>query len=252
MRGDPLHCDVAVFDVDDTLFLERDYVASGFAALDPYVADTFGVCGFRDAAWRRFLAGGRGRIFDDTLAELGAAVAAADIAELVVRYRRHQPCISLLPDAARAVRRLRSRGVRLALLTDGPAESQAAKVTALGLAAYAECIVLTAEFGAGYGKPHERGFRHIAEATGARAPAYIADNPAKDFVAPSRLGWTTVRVRRPRGLHAEEPGGPDIDVTIGDLDALPRALAPARPSRQDAVDAVDAVEDVDRQRKGRT
>ncbi len=53
----------------------------------------------------------------------------------------------------------------------------------------------------------------------------MADNPAKDFVAPHRLGWRTVRVRRAGGLHAEEPSGADVDVEIAGLGELDTALA---------------------------
>ena len=31
--------------------------------------------------------------------------------------------------------------------------------------------------------------------------AYVADNPAKDFVAPNTLGWLTIRIRRPGTKH---------------------------------------------------
>jgi putative hydrolase of the HAD superfamily len=31
---------------------------------------------------------------------------------------------------------------------------------------------------------------------------YIADNPSKDFFAPRKLGWRTVRIRREGGLYA--------------------------------------------------
>jgi hypothetical protein len=53
----------------------------------------------------------------------------------------------------------------------------------------------------------------------------VADNPAKDFVAPHRLGWRTVRVRRPDSLHADVPSGADVDAEIASLDDLDTALA---------------------------
>jgi putative hydrolase of the HAD superfamily len=49
---------------------------------------------------------------------------------------------------------------------------------------------------------------------------YAADNPAKDFVAPHRLGWQTIRVRRQGGLHCGVPGGDDIDHEVSDMTDL--------------------------------
>ena len=36
---------VIVFDLDDTLYLERDFVRSGFAAVDRWVSDRFAISG---------------------------------------------------------------------------------------------------------------------------------------------------------------------------------------------------------------
>lgn len=60
---------------------------------------------------------------------------------------------------------------------------------------------------------------------GATRCAYVPDNPAKDFVAPHRLGWRTVRVRRMGSLRANAPSGDDIDAEITSLDDLDTALA---------------------------
>ena len=49
---------VAVFDVDDTLYLERDYVRSGFHAVATWAEETLDVTGVFDTAWGLFLAGG--------------------------------------------------------------------------------------------------------------------------------------------------------------------------------------------------
>ncbi len=35
--------------------------------------------------------------------------------------------------------------------------------------------------------------------------AYISDNPAKDFVAPNRLGWRTIQLLYPGQVHAHLP-----------------------------------------------
>ena len=51
---------------------------------------------------------------------------------------------------------------------------------------------------------------------------YVADNAAKDFLAPRRLGWATVQIRRPGALHAGPPATPEFgaDRSIDSLDQL--------------------------------
>jgi putative hydrolase of the HAD superfamily len=80
--------------LDDTLFLERDYVFSGFAAVDAVVAKEHGLKGFSECAWRPFCAGVRGRIFNEALKEMGVELQSASVAQLVAVYRSHSPRIN--------------------------------------------------------------------------------------------------------------------------------------------------------------
>lgn len=208
-----------VFDVDDTLYLERDYVRSGFEAVDRHVRHTYGLEGFMDVAWRLFTAGRRGDTFDEAVVRLGAEDELVPVDELVGVYRTHMPSIELLADSEKALERLDARGVPIVVITDGPESSQNAKVEALGLRDRAALIVVTAGLGLGKGKPHEAGFlcvQHELGLTGSEL-VYVADNPAKDFVAPRRLGWRTFRVRRPGSLHEDVASGADVDREARDL-----------------------------------
>jgi putative hydrolase of the HAD superfamily len=60
-----------VFDADDTLYLEREYVRSGFRAVGGWVHAALGVSSFYKAARRHFEAGRRGDIFNVALEGLG-------------------------------------------------------------------------------------------------------------------------------------------------------------------------------------
>lgn len=104
---------------------------------------------------------------------------------------------------------LRSRGVPLALLTNGGAKSQRHSVERFGFSAYFDCIVIEGEFGTG--KPDERVFRHALEATGADPATtwMIGDNFEADIVTPHRLGMHTVWIdENGAGVPAEAPCAP--------------------------------------------
>lgn len=214
-----------VFDIDDTLYLERDYVRSGFRAVDAWVKEGLGVNGFFPEAWRLFEAGVRGTIFDASLRTLGVEPQPSLLAKLVSLYRSHEPDIELLPDAASCLEGMARRCI-LAAVTDGPLESQQRKARALRLSRRLDPIVFTASLGEAFGKPSPEAFRLVQERASlpAESCVYVADNPHKDFGGPADLGWRTVRVRRSGGLHFDTDSGRDVDLEIEDLEWLEEAL----------------------------
>lgn len=213
---------VVVFDLDDTLYLERDFAFSGFATLGRMLAASHGIEGF-EAECRRLLEEGvRGSIFDQALAALAAADAGISISELVEAYRSHRPRIALAPDAARLLDRM--RGFSAALITDGPARMQAAKVGALGLATRIGRLILTGMLPAGCSKPHPMPYQLVERWSGQppHEHIYIADNAAKDFVTPRARGWRSVQILREGRIHRGDPPTPGhaADQVIESLDAL--------------------------------
>jgi putative hydrolase of the HAD superfamily len=215
-----------VLDIDDTLYLERDYAASGFAA----VAAHLDCPEFGPAACAALERGVRGRIFNEVLTQLGLKPPSGGIGELVRVYREHKPTIALLEDARTAIEEWSERGL-LAAITDGPLASQQAKAHALGLAQWCRPIVFTAELGEGRGKPHPAAYIKVETVLGLRPDqcVYIADNPSKDFITPNERGWTTLRVRRPRSLHEAEASGSDVQWEVTSLASLPSALQEVLP-----------------------
>ena len=218
-----------VFDIDDTLYLERDYVRSGFRAVGIWAQRWLGIGEFETACWNEFEAGRRSNIFDHALVSFGIEPAPELICGLVELYRTHEPCIQLAPDASQALQELAGR-CPVAIVSDGPLASQSRKADALGLRSIASPVVLTEVFGQRFRKPHARAFHEVSTRTPAGHYVYIADNPAKDFVAPHDLGWTTVRIRRPDGLHysVETVAGAPPDFELPDCSRLAVTLAQIR------------------------
>jgi putative hydrolase of the HAD superfamily len=220
-----------VFDLDDTLYLERDYALSGYDAVADWLRDRHKVEGFAETCRALLDSGQRAKIFDRALAQHGVAADAELIEQLVSIYRSHTPRIALASDAARYLGG-RGDGFVSALITDGPEAMQQAKVRALGLDRIISCIVCTGSFGPGFGKPHPRGFETVEAwaSTFGRPLVYVADNPLKDFVTARRRGWRTVCISRPDRVHRISPPDPDheADRCIVSLDELDACLAGSR------------------------
>lgn len=192
-----------VFDLDDTLYSERQFAWSGFEAVAQWLRSRW-PCPIDPAARMKelFETEHRRRIFDQLLLELGCPNADTMVPGMVECYRNHMPSISLMPDAERALQRW-SAGFFTALISDGPLAMQERKVEALGLRTRLNEVVLTDQWGREFWKPHPRAFEWVEERSGQRGPTcvYIADNPAKDFVAPNLRGWRSIRIRRPDSIY---------------------------------------------------
>jgi putative hydrolase of the HAD superfamily len=215
-----------VFDVDDTLYMEHTYVASGFRAVGAWLAEAHGVDRLSEAALALFDAGVRGDVFDRALTQVGLEPTAQLVAELVNRYRAHQPGIALLADAQALMNAAARRELPIAVITDGPAESQRAKITALGIEPYCDLVIVTSGHAGVLPKPDPSAYELVQKRWGLDPASlvYIGDNPAKDFAAPHRLGWRTVRVRRLKGLHEAMPSGSDVGLEVCDFVGLNELL----------------------------
>ena len=187
-----------IFDLDDTLYLERDYVRSGFRAAAAQVPEL-------PAAETLFC-----EAFERGEPAIDAVLAAHGLEEkkdqCLSAYRTHFPTISLYPGVKEMLKRLREQGKRLAILTDGRPEGQRAKIEALGLEPLVDEILITDELGgAMFRKPNDIGFRILQTKLGIpfSGMVYVGDNPAKDFQAPDELGMGSVFFRDPMGLYTQ-------------------------------------------------
>lgn len=215
--------ELLVLDMDDTLYLERDYSFSGFTAAGKYFDDPRDSELFAKTAVEIFKAGGRGSIFNQALKRLGYTDDPAVVSSMLKLFRDHLPVISLCIDADEL---LTSIGARLStgLISDGYLPAQARKVEALGLEKRIEKIVLTESLGREYWKPHTKAFEELEshfQICGDKC-IYVGDNPHKDFVGPKALGWKTVRIARDGALHKDTPDkvGGAADYRIRSLQEL--------------------------------
>lgn len=198
---------VIVFDLDDTLYLERDYVTSGLRAVGAWMRQQGGVAGLEEAMLALFAEGVRGRIFDAALERCGQAASPALIGRMLTVYRQHRPRIRMAPDADRFLDSPPG-DTGFAIVTDGFLDAQRRKLRALDVHRRGiGMAVCTDRWGRAGWKPNPAAFQWIQARFGLPADrfCYVADNPAKDFHAPRHLGWATVRVARPGGLHAAYP-----------------------------------------------
>src|SRR5690606_31491802 len=122
-----------IFDLDDTLYREHDYVHSGFWVVTRHMVEKYphvDIENFYNALVQEWKANGRGKVFDQICGQFGLEV---NVPELVKIYRGHQPEIKLYDDAKQCLDYLKKLEVPMALITDGHKLAQRQKIRAIGL-----------------------------------------------------------------------------------------------------------------------
>ena len=188
-----------LFDLDDTLYPELDFVRSGFRAVARVLAQR---CGANETAlvermWHILEEEGRGRVFDRILYEVPSAPRSDDgVRLLTFVYRSHRPQIALAPETRPTLFALRSAGIKLGIVTDGLGTVQRNKIAALGLDDLVDAIVCSDEIGREWWKPSTTPF-NVALALLDVEPkdaAYVGNDPGKDFAGPNSLGMRTIQI----------------------------------------------------------
>jgi putative hydrolase of the HAD superfamily len=198
-----LDAKVVIFDLDDTLYPERDFVYGGYRAVAERVHADHGV-DIEAELRAQFERGVRHDVFGLALRALGIRADETYLRTLVETYRTHTPALRPYVGIA-LLERLRAAGYGLGLVTDGITAVQRSKVASLGIEGLFDAIVYSHELGGrDTWKPSPLPYERCLAALQVEAheAVYVADNPAKDFRGARRLGIATVRIRHPGGEHA--------------------------------------------------
>lgn len=233
-HGEP---EAVLFDLDDTLYPEHDFVDGGFRAVAAFLAARTGRSApdLADRLWALHGRDGRGRLFDtlvDELEPLGApgARSGADlVSTCLLVYRTHHPELEPFPGAVALIERLRRQRIRTGIVSDGNAYVQSRKLAGLrGLADAFDAVVLTDLLGPGFAKPSPMPFEVACQLLDVEPSAtiYVGNDPRKDFVGARHAGLRTIRI----GSLPDEGGGrPAVADPAGDADVAVDSFATLEP-----------------------
>ena len=222
----PRRLRAVVFDLDDTLFPQAQWLAGAWKAVAAAASRQGVDPGALEARLVEEAAAGSGRggIIDRALASVpgGSGVSLAPLLEAFWNHRPEQ--LDAYPGVPEALEGLRHRA-RLGLVTDGEPRGQRAKMEAAGVSTVFDAVVLSDELGREHRKPDPAPFRAVLERLGVEADeaVFIGDRPDKDVAGPAGVGMWTVRVRT--GEYADVPdvpkpwrSVPDVPAAVGLLD----------------------------------
>lgn len=173
---------VIVFDLDDTLYNELDYLKSAYIEISKELEPD---------NWKQLFT----RLFSlyrnkHDVFEFICSTYTSDKEELIQKYRNHIPNIKPFDGVLDSFKKIKAKNGKLAIITDGRAVTQRNKLKSLGLLSYFDYIVISEEIGSE--KPNVSNYKAIEDHFQLSTYFYIADNFKKDFITPKKLGWQTV------------------------------------------------------------
>lgn len=177
-----------VFDLDDTLFKERDFLISAYR----HIADILAYQNASSEEIFQFMYDAyvhNKDVFFEVLKKIKTEITKED---LLSEYRCHYPYIKMDSKTEELFEYLKEKGVEIGLLTDGRSITQRNKIRALGLFNYIKNsnIIISEEFGSE--KPSPLNYKYFeSQYPSITNFVYVGDNPQKDFVTPNKLGWKT-------------------------------------------------------------
>jgi HAD superfamily hydrolase (TIGR01509 family) len=140
------------------------------------------------------------------------------------RFRKDFPChVARNSTAVDTLAELQARGIGLALLSNGSAALQMAKLRASGASPFFRKSHMLFSGTLGFAKPDPRAFQTLLQilAIPASEVLFVGDDLLRDIAGARDAGMQTCRlVRRDR-----QPGGFDADIVIDSLRDLPGVLS---------------------------
>ena len=212
-----------IFDLDDTLLSEYEFVVSGYRYISVFLSRMIGVSAeeINDRLWelsKETYANAFNRLFDS----YGVTYTADELSSLIKAYRQHPANLTFYPDVYPTLRALKDKGILTGIISDGDPARQWNKINFAVSAMQAENepagtdthigspdewfdeIILNDEFGgAEFRKPNPHGFKVMSSKLGVDPSemVYIGDNPAKDFHISADLPIRTFRIIREHGIY---------------------------------------------------
>jgi putative hydrolase of the HAD superfamily len=209
-----------LFDIDDTLFPSSDF--SSLARRNAITAMMrLGLHEDYDSLKKELdsIIGEKGSNysahFDELCKRLGIEEPARYIAAAVAAYHDTKTAIQPFPKVPYVLLRLKERGHRLYIATNGSSIKQWDKLIRLGIALYFDGVFVSEDIGR---TKDELFFKEVLERLGSEASdcVMVGDREDADIIPAKKVGITTVRVMK--GKHKDVPSG--ADHVISDMGEL--------------------------------
>jgi putative hydrolase of the HAD superfamily len=206
-----------VFDLDDTLYQEIDFLKSAYSHISRKLS-----ANTASDLYEQMLAQyhNQENVFEWLVSKYQQLVPELNKQWLLNEYREHAPAIELSEATLAFMQRVKEVNIPLGLITDGRSTTQRNKLKALGIEEYFHDIIISEEFGSE--KPDQRNYLYFENKYPGSKFHFFGDNTSKDFIAPLKLGWTTICVRNAgNNIHVQSfDNSPQPDYLISGFEEI--------------------------------
>ncbi len=173
-----------VFDLDDTLYYEIDFLKSAYRHISNKINPDIENNIYTDLLnwYNQGL-----NPFSHLIKEYQTTFSVNQLLDL---YRFHKPQIKIHAEAFDFLKWLIKQKIHIGLITDGRSITQRNKLESLQITDLFTDIIISEEFGCE--KPDKNNFLYFAKKYPNKNFTYIADNTKKDFIAPKELNWQMI------------------------------------------------------------
>lgn len=216
---------LVIFDLDDTLISEKEYIKSGYTAVSTYIEKKYKIDSKEtyDKLYKYFV-NKIDKTFNRLLTEYKIKYTENDIIDLVNIYRNHVPSINFYDDVIATLKLLKEKNIFTGIISDGYYSTQSNKLNALNAYELFDKVILTDELGKEYWKPDPKAFEIMKQEFNIHYDemVYVADNPKKDFLIKKYYPIRTIRIIRDDSIYKDEEYIEDIkeDFNIKRLDEV--------------------------------
>ena len=173
-----------VFDLDDTLYKEQDFVISAYDHIISFINKEYN---YDFSHLIETSINENYNLYENIIKERNINFTLEKFLEL---YRYHYPKINLDDETSSTILKLKKSNVKISIITDGRSVTQRNKISSLGILNELSMILISEE--TGYEKPDKHNFILMQNFFPDDNFVYVGDNTTKDFIAPNQLGWHTV------------------------------------------------------------
>jgi HAD superfamily hydrolase (TIGR01549 family) len=195
------------FDLDDTLHDHLYPFSKAFKDSFPHLYEQMDVVplykkfrDFSDLLWKKY------SNHELTLEELRIAriemafeyfkkgITNEQASEFQAQYELNGDNLQLFAEVLELINEIKSKGILVGIITNGPVQHQFNKINSLGLASYVSRNHIFISDEVGVAKPNIQIFQHVAQKVNMSPNeiVYIGDSWPNDVVAPMEAGWKAI------------------------------------------------------------
>jgi putative hydrolase of the HAD superfamily len=176
-----------VFDLDDTLYNEIDYLKSAYRFISEVVVGENNESLYQEMLKIYFSGRNTFEFILNKYPEKNIT-----LKKLLYLYRNHRPDILLREGVSEMLKEMKNRNAITGIITDGRSITQRNKIKALGLENVIDTLIISEEFGCE--KPSPALFESLMINPSCSQYYYFGDNLNKDFISPKKLGWFCIGI----------------------------------------------------------